>query len=70
LENTTLRHIDITDSNTHIADSMKMFGNLGHLMALRTLSLHFYDHFSTDDNGMTDAAWADLDGSSRKLTTR
>jgi hypothetical protein len=30
-------------------------------MELQTVSLHFCDNFSIDDDGMTDEAWADLD---------
>jgi hypothetical protein len=39
--------------------SLKMFGNLGNLMALYTLSLHFYGRLCFDDE--TTETWSELD---------
>jgi outer membrane protein OmpA-like peptidoglycan-associated protein len=59
--NTSLRHIDITQSECDMADSLQAFGNLRHLMALQTVSLRFDGPFDGDDYQMTDRGWADLD---------
>ncbi|KAJ7218900.1 hypothetical protein C8J57DRAFT_1732119 [Mycena rebaudengoi] len=40
--NTSLRHIDITQTNAGMARSLRVFGDLGRLMALRTVSLRFH----------------------------
>ncbi|KAJ7292508.1 hypothetical protein C8J57DRAFT_1490012 [Mycena rebaudengoi] len=59
--NTSLRHIDITQWNVDMANSLRVFGDLGHLMALRTVSLRFQDQFGSFDDEMTKESWADLD---------
>ncbi|KAJ7277858.1 hypothetical protein C8J57DRAFT_1579516 [Mycena rebaudengoi] len=60
--NMILHHIDIIQHNAGMADSLKIFGNLGHLAALQTVSLHFYDQFGGPEDKMTHEAWAELDG--------
>ncbi|KAJ7218904.1 hypothetical protein C8J57DRAFT_1537265 [Mycena rebaudengoi] len=59
--NTSLRHIEITQGNTDMVNSLRVFGDLGHLMALRTVSLRFQDHFSSFNDVMAKELWADLD---------
>ncbi|KAJ7251908.1 hypothetical protein C8J57DRAFT_1351738 [Mycena rebaudengoi] len=39
--NTSLRSIEIVESNNDVGITLSTFGNLGHLTALRTVSLHF-----------------------------
>jgi hypothetical protein len=41
--NTSLRSIGVIEPNDDMASSLKAFGNLGHLTALKTISLHFND---------------------------
>jgi hypothetical protein len=41
--NTSLRHIDLTQDNAEMARSRRVFGDLGHLMAFQTVSLRFHN---------------------------
>jgi hypothetical protein len=59
--NTSLHHIDVTASNNDMADTLKVFGDLGHLMALRTLSLHFANPIHCLDANMGEEEWRALD---------
>jgi hypothetical protein len=43
--NTTLRFLQVIESNHDIASTPKSFGNLGHLAVLTTISLHFNHGF-------------------------
>jgi hypothetical protein len=54
-----LRHIDIVERAAQMVDTLGMFGNLGHLTALHTLS-HFLFRFGTEPD-MTEEMWLDLD---------
>jgi hypothetical protein len=56
--NTSLRDIDIIENYLFMAASLSVFGNLGHLMALRTISLHFDDRLPEK---MVAQAWTNLD---------
>jgi hypothetical protein len=58
--NTRLRHIDLGTDTLCMADGLKVFGNLRHLMALHTVSLHFDDQFGTVADEMRDEVWVDL----------
>ncbi|KAJ7292650.1 hypothetical protein C8J57DRAFT_1490151 [Mycena rebaudengoi] len=50
--NQTLRSIEVKENNYNIASSLQVFGYLGHLKALKTISLHFAaPHWDADDGG-------------------
>ncbi|KAJ7251751.1 hypothetical protein C8J57DRAFT_1520559 [Mycena rebaudengoi] len=58
--NTSLHHIDVAECASAMADAVKVFGNLRHLMALQTVSLRFpYERFGLDDH-MTQEGWGIL----------
>jgi hypothetical protein len=58
--NTSLRHIDITQDDAGMVGSLRLFGDLGQLVALRTVSLRFYIYNCLADD-VTQEAWAELD---------
>jgi hypothetical protein len=47
--NQTLRSIEVKENNYNIASSLQVFGYLGHLKALKTISLHLIEDLSYDD---------------------
>jgi hypothetical protein len=57
--NTSLRSIEVIEPNADMASSLKAFGNLGHLTALKTISLHFNDGLDEFPLGVD--GWGDLD---------
>ncbi|KAJ7253598.1 hypothetical protein C8J57DRAFT_1519327 [Mycena rebaudengoi] len=59
--NTTLHSIEINDVSSNMASTLKEFGHLGHLTALKTISLHFTDTLIFDDISDKLVDWRELD---------
>ncbi|KAJ7266169.1 hypothetical protein C8J57DRAFT_1329459 [Mycena rebaudengoi] len=57
--NTSLHSIEVIEPNDDMASSLKAFGNLGHLTALKTISLHFNDPVVDFPPGVD--GWGELD---------
>jgi hypothetical protein len=59
--NLSLRHIDIVQGASQMANTLRLFGNLRHLLALQTISLHFeWERFNTESD-VPDERWLKLD---------
>jgi hypothetical protein len=57
--NTNLRAIEVVDYNADMAYTLNAFGNLRHLTALKTISLHFTE--GLDDVALGATEWSELD---------
>ncbi|KAJ7218186.1 hypothetical protein C8J57DRAFT_1482850 [Mycena rebaudengoi] len=59
--NTTLHYIEISHVHAHIVFTLRQFGHLGHLTALKTISLHFNHTLAFDDISDKAVDWPALD---------
>jgi hypothetical protein len=60
-DNQTLHLIEITEDVSWMASALQQFGHLGHLKALKTISLDLSDRFTSASSSADAVDWAKLD---------